>query len=185
MINKKRVGLLTFTLELPDSLQYGMDYFFSQIMERGIYTNIGIEISYCTKLPYIVDINDFITINMKNINYYYNKNQHLYIAENDYAYGIIDCEKEHCKWYILETFKNIRSIFHTCILDPLSLLGVRYGFIVLHAAMVEYKNRGIIFMGKSRAGKSTISMLIAKKSNEFLKYSTHKEMQRFLIKEVR
>lgn len=169
MLRKIQIGKLVLTVNASDSLQRNLNYFYSDIKENGIDSKICITINCCKKLPELDDIDNLTPIHMKNIVYFYKKDKCIYIARNEIASGIINMCSESCTWWVLETAYNVRSIFHTCILDPVSLIGVNYGVIVLHASLIECNNKGIIFIGKSGMGKSTVSMLVSQNSEDIFK----------------
>lgn len=170
MLNVLRIGMIELHVEMPLALQSQLAYFLSPVITEAQSTGICISIRYCKKLP-VYEVSSFEKVRFKNIDYFYDCLNEVYYAINEFAYGRIDFKGESCTWLILETFCNVRSIFHTCILDPISLLGVNYGFLILHASVIGIEKNGIVFMGKSGAGKSTISMLVEKQSSEFCKYS--------------
>lgn len=107
---------------------------------------------------YCVSLNNGIDFHLLNINYRYFEKEKLYIAYNEYSFGIIDIEKRIIKWYVnIDSFLP-RSLFHLTILDPYSLLCPQINEIVVHGAVVSYDLKSsILFIGPSGSGKSTIT----------------------------
>ena len=171
MIETVCIGALKIKMEIPNCLQNKLLYFFAPERKETLDTRISIGIRYCEKLPPINNNSHLLPTKFKNITYYYDNVKKQYFAYNKFAFGIINYEDENCMWWIHKDFKNLRSLFHTCFLDPISLLGLKYQTLILHAALLGNEDRGILLMGKSGAGKSTISMLVQESERKFYKYS--------------
>lgn len=82
-----------------------------------------------------------------------------YVDYLDGRRGIWDCHNKLFT-YNFSGYSNIRHWFMQTILDPLSISCVQYNKVVLHGALWSYDDYGILVLGNSGSGKSTISYLL-------------------------
>ena len=102
--------------------------------------------------------------------YYYNMSLNkYYIIYKSGDISIWDFSNKEFKTYINQ-ITNIRSMFFLHILDPLSIAIMEYNKLVLHGALLKKKNKeeGLLILGKSGYGKSTISNILSKKYNYYV-----------------
>lgn len=76
----------------------------------------------------------------------------------DAAWGTIDCDDELAEWRIL-TLLPPRTVLHSFILDPLSLLLPKHRSMICHGAAVVRQEGACLIFGKSGTGKSTLAFL--------------------------
>ena len=93
-------------------------------------------------------------------------NQIIYICQSKYFVdyldgrkGVWDCINKMFTYNFGDS-PNVRHWFMQAILDPLSISCVPYNKVIVHGALWTYKNQGILVMGNSGSGKSTISCLL-------------------------
>lgn len=87
------------------------------------------------------------------------KNNLFYV---DYANGLKSLWdiKKHSFFYSANSYSNLRHWLVDTILDPLSISFVANRKIILHGALLSNNNDGIIIVGNSGDGKSTLSYLL-------------------------
>lgn len=118
------------------------------------------EFSYVfnNSLPGMTSSNANKVFHLLNETIYYSNNKY-FVYYTDGGEGVWDCvEQEY--WYNFNSYRNIRHWFIQTILDPLSISSIEYNRLILHGALWSYKGAGILILGGSGSGKSTISYLL-------------------------
>ena len=98
---------------------------------------------------------------LKFFTYLYDKDQRICYAFNSNIVGQIDYNSNTTIWYLCDSNYVGRNLFHILILDPMSLMLPELNRIVFHGAALEVNGNGILLLGHSGAGKSTISHKIS------------------------
>lgn len=106
---------------------------------------------------------------LKNITYFYDMNNNVYFALNSMFLGKIFLNEQRSVWFLNDKTINGRNLFHTCILDPLSLILPKINKAVFHGSAIKQDNKAILFLGRSGNGKSTITYKLIKSKNTFQK----------------
>jgi hypothetical protein len=87
-----------------------------------------------------------------------------YVTAGDGIWGTIDFATSQVEWYA-NAFEP-RYAVNLMVLDPLSLILPGQGLLICHAAAIEMNHKAALLYGKSGVGKSTISFLLSRRTEE-------------------
>lgn len=149
--------------KIQDFMRFSKNYDFSPIFSYTIKFIENKEAFYGVIKSIINQKKSCKFFKLKNITYIYDTSANIYFVIKSSFLAIIILNKKKSLCFFNEKNINGRNLFHTCILDALSLSLPSSNKIVFHGAAIKEKDMTILLLGRSGNGKSTLSYKIINK----------------------
>jgi hypothetical protein len=158
-------GIVSYINVYPE-LENIMGYFTTTNTNR-VNPQVFVKIkNHYENIPFSDQLDNEHNFRLLGSTYIYNSHSQNYrVLIDNKAQGVINTQAQTIEWNLNEQPLLPRNFFHLMILDPLSLISLKFNTIILHAAALSTEQGAVLVLGDSGYGKSTLCFLASRGQN--------------------